>query len=63
MSFTYTVDDKEKLNDFDESFDSIVVNEKKVESKLDKLTTVATYVGIIIVVLVLVIWFVKRRSR
>lgn len=63
MSFTYTVDDKEKLNDFEDSFDSIVINEKKVESKLDKLTTVATYVGIIIVVLVLIIWFVKRRSK
>lgn len=63
MSFTYTVDDKKDLNGFDEAFDTIVVNEKKVESILDKLTTVAIYAGIFVVLLLVVIVFVKRRSK
>ncbi len=63
ITFTYTVDSKEDLNGIDEAFDSIVVNEKEVESKIDKITTVAIYAGIVLVILAVVILFVKRRSR
>lgn len=63
ITFTYTVDSKEELNGIDEAFDSIVVNEQEVESKLDKITTVAFYAGIVVVMILVVILFVKRRSK
>lgn len=63
ITFTYTVDDKERLNEADEVFNSIVVNEKAVESKLDKLKTVGFYAGVVLVLLVVVVLFVKRRSK
>ena len=63
ITFTYTVDKKNKLSNFDDAFDSIVIKEKEVESKLDKIKTAAFYVGLIIATAVVVIIFVKRRSK
>ncbi|MBR4287779.1 MAG: hypothetical protein IKT55_08770 [Clostridia bacterium] len=63
ITFTYTVDKKDKLSNFDDAFDSIVIKEKEVESKLDKIKTAAFYVGLIIATAVVVIIFVKRRSK
>lgn len=63
ITFTYTVDDKEKLNEGDAVFDSVVVNEKQVESKLDKIKTAGLYAGIIVIMSAVVIIFVKRRSK
>ncbi len=63
ITFTYTVDSKEELNGIDEAFDSIIVNQQEVESKLDKIMTVAFYTAIVLVMILVVILFVKRRSK
>ena len=63
ITFVYTVADEDDLNNLDGAFDSIVINEKKVESKLDKITTVAFYAGIFVVMVLVVILFVKRRIK
>ncbi len=63
ITFTYSVDNKDDLNNFDGAFDSVVIKEKEVESKADKIKTAIFYVGVIIATAVVVIIFVKRRSK
>ena len=63
ISFTYTTDKKEQMNDMNGAFDSLVIKEKQVESKLDKIKTAGFYAGVVVVILLVVIVFVKRRSK
>lgn len=63
ITFTYTADKKEQLNDADTAFDSIVINEGQAESRFDKIKTAVFYVVIILVILLAVILFVKKRSK
>ena len=63
ITFTYTTDKKDDLDKLDGTFDSIVINEKEAESTVDKIKTVAFYVGVFAVLLAVVIIFVKRHSK
>ena len=63
ITFTYTTDNKDNLDKLDGTFDSIVINEKEAESTVDKIKTVAFYVGVFAVLLAVVIIFVKRHSK
>ncbi len=63
ITFTYTVDNKDDLNGFDDAFDSIVLNEKEAESNTDKIKTAVFYAGVIIATAAVVFVFVKRRSK
>ena len=63
ISFTYTTDKKEQMNDMNGAFDSLVIKEEQVESKLDKIKTAGFYADVVVVILLVVIVFVKRRSK
>ncbi len=63
VTFAYTTRDKAQLNAIDSAFDSIVVNEPEIESKMDKLTSVAIGAVVVIVGIIGVVLFVKRRNR
>ncbi len=63
ITFTYTTDKKDDLDKLDATFDSIVINEREAEGTIDKIKNAAFYTGAIIVVLVVVIIFVKRRTK
>ncbi len=59
FTFTYT-SKKNQIKDMDESFLSIVVNETQIESKADKLTSAVLFGGVILVVLLGILRFIKR---
>lgn len=63
ITFTYTAANKDDLNSVDNAFNSIVINEQEAESNVDKITTAAFYIGIVAVTILVVIVFVKRRSK
>lgn len=59
--FTFTYTSKEnQIKDMDEAFLSIAVNETQIESKADRLTSAALYGGLILVVLLGILRFIKR---
>lgn len=59
--FTFTYTSKEdQIKDMDESFLSIVVNETQIESRSDKLSSAAIFVGVILVLLLGILRFIKR---
>lgn len=63
VTFAYTAKNKAQLDSFESAFASIVINESEIESNTDKLTSVALGVALVVVGIVGVAVFVKRRSR
>lgn len=63
ITFNYSTDEKEKLDNADDVFASIVIHEEQIESKLDKLKSAGIVAVISILMIIGIVWFVKRRSK
>lgn len=59
-TFTYTATEENNINAFDEALNTIIINEKQIESKKDNLVTVGMCAGVVALILVGVIKFVIR---
>lgn len=62
FSFSYTAG-KQEINDFDDAFNTIVINEPQIESVADKVTTAAIYGGVILVVFAGIIRFIRPSVK
>ena len=63
FSFTYTPEKEEQVNDFDDCFNSIIINEAQIQSVGDKVTTGALYGGIILLLVLGIIRFIKPAKK
>lgn len=63
ITFSYTTTEKDALSKLDATFDSIEIDEKEAGGAADKIKTAVFYAGIFIVLTVVVVLFVKRRTK
>ncbi len=59
-TFTYTAKDEKDINALDEALNTIVINEKQIESKKDNLVTLGMCAVVVLLILVGVIKFIIR---
>lgn len=62
-SFTYNPENENQINSFDDAFNSIVINEEQIQSVGDKITTAALYGGVIILIALGIVRFIKPVKK
>ncbi|MBO5461783.1 MAG: hypothetical protein J6A49_00575 [Clostridia bacterium] len=63
FTFTYTATEKSQINDLDAAFDSIVINEEQIQGVGDKMTTAALFGGVVLLLLIGIIRFIRTPLK